>query len=129
MAKRITIYDYIASSVPNDAHLLLNKYDKYSRARDVDELSAQLKQFVRKNGEMGLMAIAQIHPDRELLLEAIKETQKESKDNFVNANGGAETQNTATSKISDTTKETINMSKMMIYGSFLLIGLALVIKK
>lgn len=127
MKKRITIYDYIASSVPNDAYVMMSKYGTISKAKDEKELVEQLKEFVRKNGSMGLMALAQIHPDKELIEQLIAENRvEESK--YSNASGSTTpTQNPT--KITDDQKETINLSKMMIYGSFLLIGLALVIKK
>jgi hypothetical protein len=41
---------------------------------------------------------------------------------------GADSPTKNPTKITDDQKETISLSKMMIYGSFLLIGLALVIK-
>jgi hypothetical protein len=121
--KKITIFQYIASSVPNDAYVMLNKYGKYERAKDERELVGQLKQFVRENGSMGLMAMANIHPDKDLILQAVEEDKKEEIKNFSNADG------TSTPNIPKETQETINMSRLMIYGSFLLIGLALVMKK
>jgi hypothetical protein len=125
MRKKITIYQYIASSVPNDAYVLLNKYGKYNRAKDERELVAQLKEFVRENGSMGLMALAQIHPDKDLILQSVEEDGK--KESFSNANGSSEA--TKTTTLPKDNQEQITMSKLMIYGSFLLIGLALVIKK
>jgi len=125
MRKKITIYQYIASSVPNDAYVLLNKYGKYNRAKDERELVAQLKEFVRENGSMGLMALAQIHPDKDLILQSMEENGK--KESFSNANGSSEA--TKTTTLPKDNQEQITMSKLMIYGSFLLIGLALVIKK
>jgi hypothetical protein len=127
MKKRITIYDYIASNVPNDAFILMSKSGNVTKAKDEKELVEQLKTFVRNNGSMGLMALAQIHPDKELIEQLISENriEQESK-NYSNASGSETTTNTT--KITDEQKETISLSKMMIYGSFLLIGLALVIK-
>lgn len=128
MKKRITIYDYIASNVPNDAFILMSKSGNITKAKDEKELVEQLKTFVRNNGSMGLMALAQIHPDKELIEQLISENriEQESK-NYSNASG-SETTTTNSTKITDEQKETISLSKMMIYGSFLLIGLALVIK-
>lgn len=125
MKNRITIYDYIASSVPNDAYVVMAKYGNITKAKDEKELVGQLKEFVRKNGSNGLMALAEIHPDKELIEQLLSENRKEDESKYANANGT--TQNPT--RITDEQKETINLSKMMIYGSFLLIGLALVIKK
>jgi hypothetical protein len=49
------------------------------------------------------------------------------KESFSNANGSSEA--TKTTTLPKDNQEQITMSKLMIYGSFLLIGLALVIKK
>lgn len=123
MRKRLTIFEYIANTKPNDAYILLQKYGKYNRAKDEKELEQQLKHFVRQNGSMGLMALASIHPDKELIEQFISENRvEEPKSQFLNATG-------STTNISDDQKETINLSRMMIYGSFILIGLALVMKK
>ena len=127
MKKRITIYDYIASNVPNDAFILMSKSGNITKAKDEKELVEQLKTFVRKNGSMGLMALAQIHPDKELIEQLISENRVEESKIYSNASG-SETTTTNPTKITDEQKETISLSKMMIYGSFLLIGLALVIK-
>lgn len=139
MRKKITIFQYIANQRPNDAYLLLQKYGSgkggnYNRARSEQELVSQLKQFVRENGNMGLMALASIHPDKELIEQFIAENNMSnsvvgdsisSKDaKYSNATGGDGTPN-----LTNEQKETISFSKMMIYGSFLLIGLALVIRK
>lgn len=127
MKKRITIYDYIASNVPNDAFILMSKSGNVTKAKDEKELVEQLKTFVRKNGSMGLMALAQIHPDKELIEQLIAENSIDESKKYSNASGSETTTQTAT-KITDEQKETISLSRMMIYGSFLLIGLALVIK-
>ena len=119
---KITIYEYIANKVPNDAYTLLSKYGNYTKPKNEEELVSQLKQFVRENNSMGLMALANIHPDKELIIQANEEDNKE-KEKYSNANG-----TTTTSAIPKNTEETINLSRMMIYGSFLLIGLALVMK-
>jgi hypothetical protein len=126
MKKRITIYDYIASNVPNDAFILMSKSGNITKAKDEKELVEQLKDFVRKNGSMGLMALAQIHPDKELIEQLIAE-QKVEEPKYSNLSG-ADSPTKNPTKITDDQKETISLSKMMIYGSFLLIGLALVIK-
>jgi hypothetical protein len=65
--RTITIYDYIAETKPADSHFLINKFGKYRRARDPQELAYQLKDFVRTFGDKGLRALAEIHPDRELI--------------------------------------------------------------
>lgn len=138
MRKKITIFQYIANQRPNDAYLLLQKYGNgekgnYKRAKSEQELIAQLKQFVRENGSMGLMALASIHPDKELIEQFIAENNipndssaMSNNSNYSNLVGEDSKKNT---NLTTEQKETISLSKMMIYGSFLLIGLALVIRK
>lgn len=124
--KKITIYRYIASSKPLDAHLLINQYGKYERAKDEKELESQLKHFVRSNGSIALQELSRIHPDRELIEEDIKETTKpiiEDKQ-YSNADGQSPTLN-----ITKSEKEDISYSKMLIWGSFVLLGIAIIMKK
>lgn len=135
--RKITIYDYIASSVPADAVALVSS-NGYPKPRNHHDLVAELKDYVKQNGESALMEIGKIHPDRELIGQCIEEEEgdnsSESKNNsnssnsstsdsksFLNATGDA-------TNISQATQETINLSKVMIFGSFILIGLALVLK-
>ena len=132
--RKITIYDYIASSVPADAYALI-KSNGYPKPRNHHDLVAELKDYVKQNGESALMEIGKIHPDKELIGQCIEEEEgdnsSESNDksnsscseskSFLNATGDV-------TNISQATQETINLSKVMIFGSFILIGLALVLK-
>jgi len=134
--KKITIYDYIASSVPADAVALI-KSNGYPKPLNHNDLVAELKDYVKQNGESALMEIGKIHPDRELITQCNEEengggeNSYESKNNsnssssesksFMNATGDA-------TNISQSTQDTISSSKVMIYGSLLLIALALVLK-
>jgi hypothetical protein len=126
--KKITIYEYIANNVPSDAHFVINKYGgNYTRARNVKELEAQLKDFVKKNGKQGLLALAEIHPDKELVSLVDKDSQKSNFNDsdqlpqFANATG--------TSVITKTDKEELTYSKILILGGFLLLGIAIITKK
>ena len=126
---KITIYDYIASRVPSDAHFLINKYGKYRRARDQRELAYQLKDFVRTFGENGLNELAKIHPDKNLInshcescetnkkLLAEEKYKMENTERFLrfsNADGGG---NKAPRD---------NSNKMLITSGFILMGIALI---
>jgi len=128
---KITIYDYIASRVPSDAHFLINKYGKYRRARDQRELAYQLKDFVRTFGENGLNELAKIHPDKNLInshcescetnkkLLAEEKYKMENTERFLrfsNADGGG----------NKAPKD--NSNKMLITSGFILMGIALIMK-
>jgi hypothetical protein len=126
--KKITIYEYFANNCPQDAYNLLSQEGgSYSRPQSPQELEGQLKDYVNKNGEKGLLKLAEIHPDKELITMVCdcKKTKNKSvvekKDNFSNANGN--------SNISDSQSEQINLAKMMIFGGFVLVGIALIMKK
>lgn len=65
-----TLYDYIAAKAPNDAFALLRTYDtQVQRPNSADEMAEMLKSFVNQGGEPALRALAQIHPDRDLLID------------------------------------------------------------
>ena len=126
--KKITIYEYFANNCPQDAYDLLSQEGgNYQRPQTPQELEGQLKDYVNKNGEKGLLKLAEIHPDKELVGMVCKcqktssPTSSEKKENFSNANGN--------SNISDSQSEQINLAKMMIFGGFILVGIALIMKK
>ena len=80
----ISVFDYIALKVPNDAYMLLNKYGNYQKAQSPRELSNQIREFVRVNGEKGLKALGTIHPDKELIAYGSPSNSQE----YSNLSGG-----------------------------------------
>lgn len=127
--KNITIYKYIASSRPLDAYALISKTGDYKRPEDAEELETQLKHYVRQNGGQGLMQLAKIHPDRDLIVDMFKESDMILRNDLVspkynNMNGNSEPATNITKQES----ETISLSKMMIWGSVVLISVAIIMK-
>ena len=129
---KITFYEYLASSVPSDAHFVINKFDNYRRARDKRELEYQLKNFVKQFGQNGLNALAEIHPDKELLAinckscKQMKDKEKFKEEigkKFHNVEGDIEKQ---TKVLRD---EQIKNANILIFGGMILIAFALIIKK
>lgn len=141
--KRTTMFSYIADKVPADAHFVLNKYSTYPKANNSRELEEQLKHFVNKHGANGLMALAEIHPDRELIESTCTSCAKKDKEiaemgvvatnlkrdyamsepryyNATGENGG----NIDHDKLIN--KMTINS---VVVGGFVLLGIALMLKK
>lgn len=130
--RNITIFKYIANKVPADAHFTLNKYAHYRKARNEKELEGQLKHFVSSFGTKGLQAIADIHPDRQLLssleCESCKTKEKDynnllitkqisdSQPLYFNANG----------EKNELMIKKINTS-LIVVGGFIVLGLALII--
>jgi len=133
----MTMYKYLSEKVPSDCHYVLNKFGSYNKARNSKELENQIKHFVRNGGANALQSLAEIHPDRTLLEGGctnckVKETKileltstKELKDTilsdrntFYNASGNND------EKVIN--KMTINS---IVVGGFVLMGVALLIKK
>ncbi len=133
----MTMYKYLSEKVPSDCHYVLNKFGSYNKARNSSELENQIKHFVRNGGANALQSLAEIHPDRTLLEGGctnckVKETKileltstKELKDTilsdrntFYNASGNND------EKVIN--KMTINS---IVVGGFVLMGVALLIKK
>tara|TARA_R110002012_G_scaffold249776_1_gene427381 strand:- start:369 stop:773 length:405 start_codon:yes stop_codon:yes gene_type:complete len=87
----ITLYDYLAYNVPNECQDLLMRYD-IPTAQNEDELTENLKQFVRVYKEDALEQLSEIHPDKDLIMDmANMATPFEGKQNdvneFLNASG------------------------------------------
>jgi hypothetical protein len=118
---RVTIYEYLATNVPADAYAIISEGNRsVPKPKSSKELSVALKKYVLTNGEEGLIALAQIHPDRELI-ESIctnceSKKQKDKKENFSNVSGD----------VSDELKEGIKTSQMLVIGGFILVGLAII---
>lgn len=123
--KKITIYEYYAYNCPADAYNVISKKGNYPRPQSSQELEVQLKDYVNKNGEQGLLDLAKVHPDSELIkmVCSCQSTKQptEKKEKFSNADGN--------SNIPDSQAEQISLAKMMIFGGFVLVGIALIMKK
>jgi len=67
----VTFYDYLATKVPNDCYAILCMDGKdVPRPRDAKQLAQMMKQYIRLYGKEGLDKFAQIHPDRDLIMNA-----------------------------------------------------------
>jgi hypothetical protein len=121
--KPITIYEYYSHTCPQEAYNVLSKEGGYSRPQSPIELENQLKDYVNKNGEKGLKELAEIHPDKDLIKMVCEcsTSKAEKKENFSNLNGNT--------NIPESQAEQINLAKMMIFGGFILVGIALIMKK
>ena len=132
------MFKYLSEKVPNDCHYILNKYGSYEKAKSSSALENQIKHFVRNGGSNALQSLAEIHPDRELLeggctnckiketkileltsTKELKDTILNDKNNFYNASGVDKEEKMLN-------KMTINS---VVVGGFLLMGIALMIKK
>ena len=87
----ITLYDYLAWNVPNEAMNLLERYDM-PYAQNEDELVSNLKQFVRVYREEALEKLSEIHPDKDLIMQMVNfstpyEGNATDPNEFLNASG------------------------------------------
>ena len=85
----ITLYDYLAYNVPSDCNYVLGRYD-YPESQNEEELVLNLKDFVRNYSYEALDALAEIHPDYDLISDLAEiatpyEGEKESE--YLNAAG------------------------------------------
>ena len=87
----ITLYDYLAYNVPNECQDLLSRYD-IPLAQNEDELTENLKQFVRVYREDALEKLSEIHPDKDLIIEMAElstpyEGKQTDPNEYLNASG------------------------------------------
>ena len=85
----VTLYEYLAFNVPEDCQDVLSRYD-VPLAQSVEELTVNLKQYVRVYGQDALEELADIHPDKDLIMEMAQmatpfEGKKET--DYLNASG------------------------------------------
>lgn len=64
---KISLFDYLASSVPSKVFNVINRNNDYRMPNSQQELTAQIKDFVKKNGESGIKDLGSIHPDKDLI--------------------------------------------------------------
>jgi len=87
----ITLYEYLAYNVPNECQNLLSRYD-IPNAQNEDELTSNLKQFVRVYREDALEQLSEIHPDKDLIMQMAElstayEGKKNDANEYLNASG------------------------------------------
>lgn len=140
--KTITLYDYLASSVPTKVFDIINAKNTYRQPQSQRELTNQLKDFVKKNGESALIDLAKIHPDKDLINSdcdkcksaelnkkvEIKEPKELKETQIVYSNFNGETKSNTDGKEMIDKIKTIN-TNMVILGAFVLLGVAYLVKK
>lgn len=75
---KITICDYIANKVPNEAYeVLVNEGFTFDKPNSKKELAELLKQYVAMDRETALKRLAEIHPDKDLIQSIDRELTEE----------------------------------------------------
>ena len=140
--KTITLYDYLASSVPTKVFDIINAKNTYRQPQSQREFTNQLKDFVKKNGESALIDLAKIHPDKDLINSdcdkcksaeldkkvEIKEPKEIKETQIVYSNFNGDTKSNTDGKEMIDKIKTIN-TNMVILGAFVLLGVAYLVKK
>jgi len=94
----MNVYEYIADNNPREANYLLSGYG-YKKTTSKKEISENLKALVRKNKEDGLKDLADIHPDKDLILSLVEDKVTVSSNeqmNFAGVSGQQYVQNLQT---------------------------------
>jgi len=131
----ITIYEYLACNVTSECENILARYD-VPPSNTVEELTENLKAFVRVHGQDGLQDLAEIHPDKELIELIIHATPYEGKSmdekQYLNAAGTLDRIEGLESKLKDGSIEKPEgfLSKMdLLFGIGIAILTMAIIKK
>jgi len=94
----MNVYEYIADNNPREANYLLSGYG-YQKTTSKREISDNLKALVRKHKEDGLKDLADIHPDKDLILSLVEDKVTVSSNeqmNFAGVSGQEYVQNLQT---------------------------------
>lgn len=122
------MYEYVAMSNPREAKSLIESFGY--RVTNPRTMGANLRMLVSQEGESALKAIAQMHPDRELILEACGASKRES---FMGVDGliNGTTTNTNQNQqdANDSTKLAYQTNAMMIVVALIIASAIIVNQK
>lgn len=122
------MYDYVAMSNPREAKSLIESFGY--RVTNPRTMGANLRMLVSQEGESALKSIAQMHPDRDLILEACGVNKRESfmgVDGLIN--GGTTTNNQTPQDANDSTKLAYQTNAMMIVVALIIASAIIVNQK
>lgn len=132
MASKL-FYQYIASANPTAAKAVLQSFG-YKLASRNTQMWFALQQLVAKEGEEALKAIADIHPDKGLIVELFGQEECNCSEkgndlikrieNHLNASGGASNQN-----VNRPVADMSSQYGVFILGASLLLACAIISKK
>jgi hypothetical protein len=124
----MTMYEYVAMSNPREAKSLIESFGY--RVTNPRTMGANLRMLVSQEGESALKSIAQMHPDRELILEACGVNKRESfmgVDGLINGTTPNKNQNQQDSN--DSTKLAYQTNAMMIVVALIIASAIIVNQK
>jgi len=132
----MNFYEYIAKTNPNGSKKVINEFGY--RVVDGRRMGENLRMLVAQEGEPALRAIAEMHPDKELLLEvfAPKDGEcgcKKKGESFMGADGvlsSAVLSNNQQQQVqSDSTKLAMQTNAMLIAATIIIAAAIIVNKK
>jgi hypothetical protein len=132
----MNFYEYIAKTNPSGSKKVINEFGY--RVVDGRRMGENLRMLVAQEGEPALRAIAEMHPDKELLLEvfAPKDGEcgcKKKGESFMGADGvlsSAVLSNNQQQQVqSDSTKLAMQTNAMLIAATIIIAAAIIVNKK
>ena len=131
----MNFYEYIAKTNPSGAKKVINEFGY--RVVDGRRMGENLRMLVAQEGEPALRAIAEMHPDKELLLEVFAPKDgdcgcKKKGESFLGADGvlsSAVLSNNQQQAQSDSTKLAMQTNAMLIAATIIIAAAIIVNKK
>jgi hypothetical protein len=131
----MNFYEYIAKTNPSGAKKVINEFGY--RVVDGRRMGENLRMLVAQEGEPALRAIAEMHPDKELLLEVFAPKDgdcgcKKKSESFLGADGvltSAVLSNNQQQAQSDSTKLAMQTNAMLIAATIIIAAAIIVSKK
>jgi hypothetical protein len=122
------MYEYVAMSNPRGAKSLIESFGY--QVTNPRTMGANLRMLVSQEGESALKSIAQMHPDKELILEACGVNKRESfmgVDGLIN--GTTQNNNKNQQDANDSTKLAYQTNAMMIVVALIIASAIIVNQK
>ena len=131
----MNFYEYIAKTNPSGSKKVINEFGY--RVVDGRRMGENLRMLVAQEGEPALRAIAEMHPDKELLLEVFAPKDgdcgcKKKSESFLGADGvltSAVLSNNQQQAQSDSTKLAMQTNAMLIAATIIIAAAIIVSKK
>lgn len=130
----MNFYEYIAKTNPMGSKKVINEFGY--RVVDGRRMGENLRMLVAQEGEPALRAIAELHPDKELLLDVFAPKDgdcgcKKKSESFMGADGllsSAVLSNNQQQSQSDSTKLAMQTNTMLIAAT-IIIAAAIIVSK
>jgi hypothetical protein len=132
----MNFYEYIAKTNPSGSKKVINEFGY--RVVDGRRMGENLRMLVAQEGEPALRAIAEMHPDKELLLEVFAPKDgdcgcKKKGESFLGADGvlssAVLSNNQQQQNQSDSTKLAMQTNAMLIAATIIIAAAIIVNKK